>query len=301
MKNLERQFQLNVQTKKLFAGNDKIVLAISGGADSTVLAQLFIKYLKDPAGHLILAHVDHDLRSDSFLEKELIDKQFAKYHVKIFHTKWPKADHPKRGVEAAARDFRYDFYKKIAAQAGAKRIALAHHANDQAETVLLKIIRGADWSTVASMSWSRPLFTDSDIQVIRPLLNVPKSSIYAYARQQGLRWIEDPSNQDPAYTSRNQIRNVVLPALEKINPDAVSNIADFSRQIADLKNDQLIEMLKIWINDQKKNLPISRRQLEEFKQLLDNKEKAHGQIQLADDQILVKNKKEIYLKKKGTF
>ncbi|QAS69761.1 tRNA lysidine(34) synthetase TilS [Oenococcus sicerae] len=293
MKSLYRQFQLNIQGKKLFSSDENILLAISGGVDSTVLADLLYRYEKGATKHLFLAHVDHQLRPDSAEETKLIDRQFASLGLQVFHTKWPLADQPVSGIENAARQFRYDFYQQVADKIAAKKIILAQHANDQAETVLLKIIRGGDWETVSSMAWSRPLAQDSAIQIIRPLLNIKKTDIYDYARARKLHWIEDPTNQDPDYTSRNQIRQIVLPALEKINPRAVENISAFADQMRDLQDDQLLEMLKIWIHRSAGLIPIKRSQLKEFELLLDNEKQAHGRINLANGFSLIKEKKEI--------
>ncbi|SYW01195.1 tRNA(Ile)-lysidine synthase [Oenococcus oeni] len=297
MKTLYRQFQLNVQSHKLFSGRQKLLLAISGGVDSTVLADLLFKYESNPRSHLFLAHIDHQLRADSANETKLIDDQFANRGLCVFHEKWPLEKHPHSGIEDAARKFRYDFYKRMALKVGARKIILAQHADDQAETTLLKIIRGADWQTVSAMEWSRPLEKDSPIEVVRPLLNVEKSEIYDYAEKNHLKWIEDSTNKDPDYTSRNQIRNVVLPALKQINPNSARNIASFAEQIREVNENQLIEMLKIWLHDSIGFLPIKRSQLEQFERLLKNEKEPHGKIDLTDGFSLVKNKDEIKIKK----
>ncbi|MDN6968464.1 tRNA lysidine(34) synthetase TilS [Oenococcus sp. UCMA 17063] len=297
MRTLYRQFQLNVQAHKLFSGKQKLLLAISGGVDSTVLADLLFKYENNPQSHLFLVHIDHQLRRDSADETELIDSQFADRGLRVFHKKWPFEEHPVSGIENAARKFRYDFYKQIAFKVGAEKILLAQHADDQAETTLLKIIRGGDWQTVSAMSWSRTLETDSPIEVVRPLLNVEKAEIYDYAKKNHLKWIEDSTNRDPDYTSRNQIRNVVLPALKQINPNSAKNITAFAEQIREVNENQLIEMLKIWLHDSIGFLPIKRSQLEQFEKLLKNKKEPHGKINLTDGFSLIKDKDEIKIKK----
>lgn len=299
MKSLYRQFQLNIQVHKLFTGHDRLLLAISAGVDSTVLADLLFRYEAQPASHLFLAHVDHQLRPDSFKEKEVIDGQFSSRGLQVFHTVWPLDQHPASGIENAARDFRYSFYEKIAKEHHISTIILAQHANDQAETTLLKLIRGADWETISAMNWSRPLSAHSSIRVVRPLLNIKKDDLYAYAKAAKLQWIEDPSNQDPSYTSRNQIRQVVLPALEKINPQAVEHIADFAQQIQRLKDDQLFEMLKIWVKSSAPQLPIKRSQIDQFEALLKNSQSPHGAVQLADHISLVKNNHKIQVRKEN--
>ncbi len=299
MKNLKRQFELNVQSKNLFSGANKVVVAISGGVDSTTLAELTLNYFENPQEHVYLAHVDHQLRKGSYKEKEIINKQFKPRGIRIFHIIWEKKFHPKSGLEGAARDFRYKFYKSVCEKIGASRVLLAQHANDQAETVLLKIIRGEDWSAISSIPWSRKISNNSNIKVVRPLLNIPKKRFYVYAKMNHLKWIEDSTNKDINYTSRNKIRKIVLPCLKKINNNAVSNIAGFARQINDLKNDQLIEMLKIWINHLDSSFPIKRSQLEQFKKLLNNKKKPYGEIRLAKKHFLVKKKDEVFFKNKN--
>ena len=129
----------------------------------------------------------------------------------------------RRGVEETARDMRYDFLRRTARTCGAQWIATAHNAGDNAETILLHLIRGTGLRGLGGIS---PRQGD----VIRPLLSVSRDEIEAYLRFWGLPWREDATNRDDAYT-RNRLRHRVLPELEAISPGLTVRLGEMSARL----------------------------------------------------------------------
>jgi tRNA(Ile)-lysidine synthase len=134
----------------------------------------------------------------------------------------PSRDRP--SLQEAARELRYAALRRLAAAAGARHVATAHHADDQAETVLLRLLRGTGPDGLAGIPERSP-----DGVIVRPLLRVPRAQVEAFARQRGLRWREDASNGDPVY-ARNRLRERWLPGLAReFNPRllrAIANLAE---------------------------------------------------------------------------
>ena len=196
---------------------DHVLAAVSGGADSVALLCL----LREASGALGItvscAHVEHGIRG----EASLGDMAFVRGLCKQLHIPFygEQADVPAyarmrgMGLEEAARTLRYEALERIADQVGATQIALAHHALDQAETVLLHASRGSDVRGLCAMRWRRG-------RLIRPLLGETPEALRAYLAEKGQPWREDETNGDVAY-ARNRIRREAIPALERAYPGAV--------------------------------------------------------------------------------
>ncbi|MDR2660461.1 MAG: tRNA lysidine(34) synthetase TilS [Lactobacillaceae bacterium] len=291
---LYRQFQLNVQKEKLLTGKDKVVIGISGGVDSMILANLMVRYFQHPEKQIFLAHVNYHLRDNSDDESHLIEEFAKKHNIIAELIDWNKPQNS-NSIERQARDFRYNFYEQVATKYGAKKIVLAHHANDQAETILLKLIRGGDWTQFAGMSFIRP--TENGSEIIRPLLNISKTNIINYAQLNQIEWVEDQTNFDPDYTARNTIRNLILPEMEKLNNKAVEHISDFGQFITNLESEMLPEMLRRWIKNQIPSQPLKEQQLEDFANLIQNSKKPYGKIELENGVFLKKEKNDIKIHK----
>ena len=192
---------------------DRIVLGLSGGLDSIVLAHVTTR-LADTLGLRVSAlHVHHGLHPDADDWAAFCETWCASLRLpcRIVHVQVPRdaAD----GPEAAARRARFQAYR----QCDADWIVLGHHADDQAETILHRLLRGAGPSGLSGMPTSRPLAADTRTRLLRPLLEVQRARLLEYARAHGLAWVEDPSNRDTYYL-RNFLRHEVLPLLESRLP-----------------------------------------------------------------------------------
>lgn len=193
-----------------------VLVALSGGVDSVVLLHLLRFGAARPP--LVAAHFDHAMRPGSGADAAWVAGLCRAWAVPLASGRAPA---PPR-TEAEARAARYAFLEEAAAQAGAAAIATAHHADDQAETVLFRAARGA------GLRGLRGILPQRD-RVVRPLLPFTRSEIEAYARAAGLRWREDPTNAARAY-ARNRIRAEVLPALEEVVPGAARALARLAGQ-----------------------------------------------------------------------
>ncbi|MCZ6756680.1 MAG: tRNA lysidine(34) synthetase TilS, partial [Bacteroidetes bacterium] len=192
----------------LFHASGPILVGVSGGVDSVTLA-----WVLRELGYIIeVAHVNYRLRGDeSDRDAELV-RSFSRDRDLVLHEVEPGAM-PPGSLQENARNFRYRRFEEIAIDREMTCIAVAHNRNDQAETVLLNLLRGGGFDGVAGMRPSRPVRQDSPVRVVRPFLDISRSDIVAIATSSGLPWREDNSNADLSY-SRVKIRTGTLPALE---------------------------------------------------------------------------------------
>ncbi len=209
----------------------RVLVAVSGGVDSTVLLHV----LRSLAGSLDLdlsvGHVNHGLRGEeSEADASAVRELAAKYDVPVRVVRVdPEELRRGRGSRArptlqeAARRVRYDALRAIAAELGAERLATGHTLDDQAETVLLRILRGSGPDGLGGIPERSP-----DGFVVRPLLRISRREILAYATAQGLHWREDRSNSDPAF-ARARLREEWLPGLrDAFNPQLLRAIGDLA-------------------------------------------------------------------------
>ena len=188
---------------------------------------------KNPA-EIWAFHIHHGLQKpadDWFIFCEKLAKKYnIHFDFRLLHL---NEESTLGNVEARARAGRYEALAELCTEHGIEDLLLAHHQNDQAETVLLQLLRGAGVAGLAAMSEVRELRSGNKvIQLWRPLINQSKAELEAYAKANKLKWIEDPSNQNTQYR-RNAIRKKIIPLLEKIQPDAVASLARSAKVLAD--------------------------------------------------------------------
>jgi len=214
----------------------RIAVALSGGLDSVVLLDTVCKASstnKTPP-EIWAFHIHHGLQKPAddwfiFCEK-LTQKYKIHFDFRLLHL---GADGAQGNIEARARAARYEALEQLCEEHDVQDLLLAHHQNDQAETVLLQLLRGAGAAGLAGMSELRELKnSDSTIYLWRPLIHQSKAELEAYAKTHKLKWIEDPSNQNTQYR-RNAIRKYIIPRLEKIQPDALANLARSAKVLAE--------------------------------------------------------------------
>lgn len=230
---LER-VRLTIQRFGLIPPDSRLVIGVSGGTDSLALLHILSRLAPWLGCYLHVATLDHGLRAEAGLEDARFVERIAHdwdIPVTVGHISVPElARQTHQSLEATARRARYDFLASTARQVGANRVAVAHHADDQAETVLLRLVRGAGLTGLSGMARSAPLPGHADLLLIRPLLDVSRSDLEAYCREFGLTAREDASNQDTTL-ARNYVRLEIMPRLHRLNPQvhrALSRFADIA-------------------------------------------------------------------------
>ncbi|MGE5700983.1 MAG: tRNA lysidine(34) synthetase TilS [Clostridia bacterium] len=213
--------QKHLEAQRLLEAGDTIVIGVSGGVDSTVLLHLLwsLNQKISYCWNLHVVHLNHQFRGEEAkLDAEYVEQQCADLgvHFHLFERDVPAyMQQTGLGAQEASRNLRYELYTEVARQVGASKVAVAHHADDQVETILFRLLRGTSPKGFAGMPIRRPLA--KGIELVRPLLPFYKDQLASYSKQAGLHPREDRSNQSRKYM-RNQLRLDVLPLFESINP-----------------------------------------------------------------------------------
>lgn len=226
-----------IEQEKLIQAGDVVLVGVSGGADSVALLLMLLEYRRKVAFSLQVVHVEHGIRgaesvADAQFVEELCARLAVSYQICRVDVPLYAAEHH-MGLEEAARVLRYECFGKVATEISGKekKIALAHHADDNAETILFQMVRGSGIRGMSGMRVKREF--GEDITLIRPLLCVTRCEIEEYLKECGEAYRIDCTNQDTGY-SRNRIRHEVLPQLTQINTRAVRHITQSAKQLAEI-------------------------------------------------------------------
>lgn len=190
-----------------FEARPHVAVAVSGGADSLGLTLLADQWARSRGGRVTALTVDHGLRADSAAEAAQVGRWLAARGVDHQVLRWRGAK-PGADIQAAARDARYALLEDWCAAHGVLHLLLAHHRDDQAETMVLRLARGSGVDGLSAMAAVSDRFS---LRLLRPLLTVPRVRLAATLRALGQDWVEDPSNRDPRF-SRARVR-ALLPGL----------------------------------------------------------------------------------------
>lgn len=204
---------------------DRIAVAVSGGADSMLLLWALLDKQKKVDFFMKVIHVNHNLRgAESDGDSKFVQDFCAKKKIPceiVSVSVLEKKSESKTTLEETARNLRYDAIFKVMKNDKLDKLFLAHHKNDQAETVLMHIFRGSGIGGAVGMTNSN--------KIIRPLLSLSKSEILQLAKEHGIKFVTDSTNLKND-TARNYLRNVIIPEIEKIYPNAVGSIYEFSKK-----------------------------------------------------------------------
>jgi tRNA(Ile)-lysidine synthase len=224
-----------IRKHSLLKAGDRVGVAVSAGADSVAVLRLLLELRKEFGIVLSVVHLNHKLRgADSDADEQFVTDLARAFKLELHSESADVAGHATKkhlSLEAAARELRYEFFHQLLRDGRLNRIATAHTLDDQAETVLLRIIRGSGTRGLAGI-YPQLAVDDSQFSVIRPLLGTRRKELEDYLEQLGQNWRDDRSNRDLRHT-RNRIRHGILPRLERnLNPavrEALAETAEIAR------------------------------------------------------------------------
>jgi tRNA(Ile)-lysidine synthase len=250
----------SIRHRALFKQGQSILVAVSGGVDSMVLLRLAHSLARRFNWKLVVAHYNHRLRGRSSNADERFVRQSATaLGLKVIvEGDDVRAFARRRGlsVEMAGRELRHEFLARTAKRLKIRSIALAHHADDQVELFLLRLLRGSGGEGLAGMKWNSPSPSDSSIQLVRPLLDLNKAELGRFARDNEIDFREDASNRSLDFR-RNRIREELLPLLRKHYQPALAKTVSRVMEILGVESDYLSRAAEDWLK-KKRRSPFSR-------------------------------------------
>ena len=240
-----------MEENSMAAPGHRIVAGVSGGADSVCLLFVLREYAGRIPLELAVVHVDHSLREDAGEDAEFVRGLCRQLGVPFYLRKVDVkafADREKRSLEEAARILRYRIFQEVAKEFGADRIAVAHSANDRAETMLFHLFRGSGIKGLCAIPPRRE-------QIIRPLLCLERNEIECYLAERGISYRTDSTNNEDSYT-RNRIRHHILPVAEQEvsaravahmcrTADTLSELEEYLEQQTDMAKKNCVELLAV--------------------------------------------------------
>ena len=235
MHNLAQSVLGYIRKQDLLRPGDRVGVAVSGGADSVALLRILLELRTELGIVLSVAHLNHLLRgAESDGDEQFVHDLACNYELHLFSARRDVktyAAEKKISIETAARELRFQYFEELIRKGEFNKLATAHSLDDQAETVLLRLLRG---SGLRGLSAIRPRLFIKDVaeqvcgEIIRPLLSTRREAAAAYLAELGQEWREDATNKQLRYT-RNRVRHVLVPLLEKeFNPAATEKLAELA-------------------------------------------------------------------------
>ena len=225
---------------------ESFVLAVSGGVDSMVLLEVFLQLRKKyETVKISVVHIHHHLRKESDDEEKMV-RDFCKENnvaVEVYH--WYEGSLETSGIEEKARMFRYQKFEEVMKKNNSAYLVVAHHADDQAETVLMKLARGSTLEGIAGMKSVR-IFGDGFL--IRPFLTLDKKTLYEFAFHHQVPYMEDGSNQSLSYT-RNRFRKEIIPLFKNENPKFTQKIQKFTELLQE-QQEVISSIVQQWMSEE---------------------------------------------------
>ena len=235
-----RLFENNVLKKIKAFKEKKILVCMSGGLDSTVLAHLLLKN----NFKISIAHVNYSLRGNESLKNEKFIRDFCKSNKLKLHLKKLRKGELNKSIQKEARKIRYDWFKKVLIEYNYDLITTAHHLDDNVENILIGMFRNPSRNNLT-------LIPELNKNILRPILNEKKDDIISYAIANEIEFSIDSSNSQDYYL-RNRIRNILIPEIEKIDKNFTKKVSDIVESINSVKNDFVMDNLFIDELDHKK-------------------------------------------------
>lgn len=210
---MRESVEATIRRHQMFSPAETVVVGVSGGPDSCALLDFLVRWGLPMGLNLVVAHLDHALRPASRRDALFVKKLAAGYGLAFYTARLRRGVLKKKGsLEEILRVRRYAFLEDVCRRAGAKKIALGHTLDDQAETVLMRLLRGSGLFGLSAILPRRLL--SSGIEVVRPLIETSKKDVLAHLKKRHLSFRVDQTNDDAVFL-RNKIRGHLLPLLEK--------------------------------------------------------------------------------------
>ncbi len=232
---LEQKILKTIKKYDLIKNGDNIVVGVSGGPDSMALLNILLKLKEEINFNISVAHINHMIRPEADEETKYVQNFCEAHNINCFVKKEKVeqiAKNEKIGTEEAGRKLRYDFFEEVVKSVKANKIATAHTANDNAETVLMNIMRGSGTTGLKGIEPKR------EEKYIRPLIECTRSEIEEYCENEKLEPRIDKTNSENIYT-RNKVRNMLIPFIEEnFNPNIVASLNRLSN-LAKLENEYI--------------------------------------------------------------
>lgn len=234
LQTLTESIRKYIRTQEMVFGDESILLAVSGGVDSIVLLDLLDQITRPLGVTLGVAHFNHKLRSDADADAEFVREAARARKIKSYVASADIRKLVEEGggsIEEAARRERYAFLERIARRHKYSVVMTGHTADDNAETVVMNLIRGSGVTGLAGIPPTRKLGTS--VILARPMLGTTRENVEAYAHRAGLKWREDESNKSREFT-RNRVRQELMPVLQTFNPailDVLNTTASLMRNV----------------------------------------------------------------------
>lgn len=281
----------------------KFALAVSGGVDSVSLLLLIREWSKMKHKEICVFHVNHSMRSTSGEDAEWVKELCEEKGIEFYSRTATKEDLSKNrelGAEGWARNFRYSSFASMLQESGAEVIVTGHNSGDQAETVLMRMLRGCSWQGIGGIrSRAKLNFQNTDLKMWRPLLNISRLELTKFLESLNQSWREDETNQTNIYL-RNKVRHRLIPLFEDIYKGSIEHIVAlgtdavqlqkdlnkrayrFIKKYKDFEKNQLLvslkpegslrkEVIRIWLEGSGLSRSISRRLIERIDELWLNK------------------------------
>ncbi|KRL28764.1 tRNA(Ile)-lysidine synthetase [Limosilactobacillus frumenti DSM 13145] len=245
--NLLNEFKRHLSEGRFFDSRNRILVAVSTGVDSMTLVDLIQRLPRKQRPFIMVAHVNHHLRKQSSQEEHFLRQYCQQHELPLAVHQWQPAEHPQTGIETAARDMRYRFFAEVMGDNKLDTLVTAHHGDDLAETMLMKLTRGGQLNQLIGIADQRAFHNG---RLVRPLLPFSKDTLVNYARHRNLHWYEDVTNLDLGI-QRNRYRHEIIPLLKKENPQFLRHLYRYHQQLldaVDLNEHLITERLTTMVN-----------------------------------------------------